>query len=95
MEVRFSSKAATELEAAALWYEEQKRGLGSEFIRAVDVALSKIGRTPMIFNISFEDMRRCLLKKFPFGIFFSVEEDHIVVVSIFHLRRNPKQLKKR
>lgn len=39
-------------------------------------------------------MRRCLIKKFPFGIFFSIEPDHILVVSIFHSRRNPNRLKK-
>ncbi len=82
------------MQAAAAWYETQSRGLGSEFVRAIDVALSKIGRTPMLYNVALDEMRRCRLKKFPFGIFFSVEEDHILIVSIFHSRRDRKKLKK-
>lgn len=91
--VRFSANASAELEAAAFWYESQSRGLGSEFIRSVDVALSKIRRTPMLYSIALDNMRRCLLKKFPFGIFFSIEDDHILVVSVFHSRRNPKKIR--
>jgi plasmid stabilization system protein ParE len=92
LRIYFSEQAADELKAAAVWYEEQKRGLGSEFIRSIDVALSKISRTPMLYNFALDEMRRCLLKRFPFGIFFSIESDHILIVSIFHSRRNPKRL---
>jgi toxin ParE1/3/4 len=91
--IRFSAQASAELEAAAFWYEEQSRGLGSEFIRSVDVALARISRTPMLYSIALDDMRRCLLKKFPFGIFFSIEQDHILIVSIFHSRRDPRKLR--
>jgi plasmid stabilization system protein ParE len=94
LRVHFSEQAATELEAAAIWYEEQQRGLGSEFIRSIDVSLSKISRSPLLYSIALDEMRRCLLKKFPFGIFFSIESDHILIVSIFHSRRNPQKLKK-
>lgn len=94
MKVHFSAKASKEMEAAAIWYEEQGRGLGSEFVRAIDVALAKITRTPMLYTIALDDIRRCLLKKFPFGIFFSIESEQILIVSIFHSRRNPKRLKK-
>lgn len=94
MKVRFSKQAAAEMEASALWYEEQRRGLGSEFVRSIDVALSKISRTPLLYNVALDDLRRYLLRKFPFGIFYSIENDHILVVSIFHCRRNPKNLKK-
>ena len=94
MKVIFSEQASAELKAAAFWYEEQCRGLGSEFVRTLDVALHKISRTPMLYAVALDEMRRCLLKKFPFGIFFSIETDHILIVSIFHSRRDIKKLKK-
>ena len=69
------------------------RGLGSEFIRAVDVALATIKKSPMLYPVVLDEMRRCILKKFPFGVFFSIETDCILIVSIFHSSRNPDKLK--
>lgn len=66
-DLRFTSQAANELEAAAIWYEEQMRGLGSEFIIAVDVALATIKKSPMLYPVVLDDIRLCILKKFPFG----------------------------
>lgn len=94
MQIRLTSRASKELEAAAYWYEEQSRGLGSEFIRTIDASLLRICRAPTLYPVAFDDMRRCLIKKFPFGIFFVLEQDHIVVISVFHSRRDPKKLKK-
>ena len=93
--IRFTSQAANELEAAAIWYEEQAHGLGFEFIRirAVDVAIATIKRSPMLYQIVLDDIRRCIIKKFPFGVFFSIEENCILIVSVFHSSRNPNKLK--
>lgn len=40
------SEASAELDEAALWYDSQRAGLGSEFLKAIAVALSHIARWP-------------------------------------------------
>ena len=61
-DLRFSSPAANELGAAAAWYEEQAKGLGSEFLRSVEISLASIRRSPLLFPIIIEEnqIRRCI-----------------------------------
>jgi plasmid stabilization system protein ParE len=86
----FSPRAASELEQAALWYEEQRKGLGSEFMRAAEAIFASIQRTPMLYPEIHGSARRALLKRFPFGIIFEEHGDVLVVLSVFHLRRRPE-----
>ncbi len=96
MKVRYSEEAASELEAAAHWYEESRPGLGSEFVLSIEAALASILRTPQLYAQAHRsDVRRALIKRFPYGLFFRVKDDWIEIVSVFHLRRNPKALKQR
>ena len=94
--LRFSEEAADELEAAAHWYEEQRRGLGSEFIRTVEARLDSIQRTPQLYPCIYrENVRRALLKRFPYGLIFRDLSNRIEIISVFHLRRDPAKLTKR
>lgn len=95
MNIRFTVKAAEEFRAASAWYEEQRKGLGSQFIVAVDAALQSVRRTPMLFPIAFDEIHRCTLKRFPFGVFYSVEDESIVIVGVYHSRREPLKLRGR
>lgn len=49
MKIRYSEEAAYELEAAAHWYEENRPGLGSEFIMSLEAVLASIRRTPQLY----------------------------------------------
>ena len=96
MKIRYSEEAASELEAAAYWYEENRNGLGAEFIMSVEAVLASIQRTPQLYAKTHrEDVRRALIKRFPYGLFFRVKDDWIEVISVFHSRRDPRSLKKR
>ena len=88
-------EAELDLEEAFLWYEERSRGLGSEFIRAVDASLSEIQRHPLAHPQLHGQVRRKLLRKFPYGIFYLLEPDLIVVIGCFHVKRDPKQWQRR
>lgn len=96
LEIRFSSESAEELEAAALWYEEQRGGLGSEFMRAVEARLESISRTPQLYPCIYKDnIRRALVKRFPYGLIFRGKDNSIEIISLFNLKRDPSCLKKR
>jgi plasmid stabilization system protein ParE len=77
------------------WYESRVAGLGSEFLLAVDAALSSIQRTPELHQVVHKNLRRALIRRFPFGIFYLVEEARIVVVAVMHARRDPETWRRR
>ncbi|MDA8124052.1 MAG: type II toxin-antitoxin system RelE/ParE family toxin [Deltaproteobacteria bacterium] len=89
MKVRFLELAQCELDDAFQWYEEQMQGLGRELLNEVDGSIRRIARWPATGREIFTDVRRCLVKRFPYGIIYGIEEDTIVVVSIAHLHRKP------
>lgn len=95
MSVRLRPEAEADVGDAYRWYEERMRGLGSEFLRAVDATLSAIERTPEAYPIVHESVRRALLRKFPYGLFYVIEPDGIVVLACFHARRDPKTWQER
>ena len=61
------SAAEADIVQAALWYEQRGPGLGSEFLRAVDVVLAEIARTPERFPVVHHTCRRALLRRFPYA----------------------------
>jgi plasmid stabilization system protein ParE len=89
MKVRFLELAQYELDDAFVWYEEHMQGLGRELLDEVDRSIRRIARWPLAGKEISPDVRRCLVKRFPYGIIYGIEEDTIVVVSFAHLHRKP------
>jgi len=88
-EIIIRPEAAREVQGAFDWYEEKSEGLGHEFLRAADACLSGVKRNPLAFPIVYEQIHRALLRKFPYALFYVVEEERIVVLACFHAKRNP------
>jgi plasmid stabilization system protein ParE len=82
-------EAEFDLEDAFAWYESQDPGLGSEFVRAIDASISTIGRNPLAYRLIYQQARRALVRRFPYSLFYVVEEDTIFVIACFHTKRNP------
>jgi plasmid stabilization system protein ParE len=71
------------------WYELQKMNLGFEFLDAVEQTIQSIKRNPQYcFNVTNE-VRRANLHRFPYSIFFSIENDKVFVHAVMHLFRSP------
>ena len=87
--------ARLELDEAMGWYEQQKTGLGFELKEAVDQMLARIAETPGRFSPVHGEVRRALLRRFPYAIHYLSEPDTIVVLGIFHTRRDPRRLEGR
>lgn len=66
-------EALQEFDAAFRWYEEQRTGLGAEFAREADSQVAALRRFPGAFPIVFENTRRTILKRFPFGVYYVIE----------------------
>lgn len=83
-------EAELDIQDAFEWYEAQTSGLGSEFVRAVDACLSSTGRNPLAYPIIYKQTRRALVRRFPYGILYVLDQDVITVIACFHGKRNPK-----
>ena len=100
MTLRLLDEAKSELRKSALWYEEKRDGLGEDFISVVECALEIIEERPRQFtqlNVGSEDreVRRCVLKRFPYLIIFEICADEVLVIAIAHSKRKPKYWKDR
>ena len=95
MRVLFRPQARAEVLEAQTWYESRAVGLGLEFARVVDAAVSSAARNPEAFAYVAGTCRRVLLRKFPFSLVFRVRENELLVLAVFHHRRNPSELTQR
>ena len=90
VKVEFSSNAEEDVDEAFLWYEFQKPNLGKEFVKCVDDGLNKISISPKRYPVVYENVRRFIIKKFPFCIYYYITDSKIKVIAVFHNSRNPK-----
>jgi len=90
MQVAFPSPALEELAEAALYYERQRTGLGTEFLEEVDAFVQMIAISPNRPRMRRRGYRRVNLRQFPFYIAYSIEGGGIVVLAIGHAARKPE-----
>jgi len=89
-ELIIRQEAELDIQDAFEWYEAQSLGLGSQFVRAVDTCLSSIVSSPLAYPTIYKQVRRALIRHFPYGILYVFEPEIIFVIACFHGRRNPK-----
>ncbi|MBK6834955.1 MAG: type II toxin-antitoxin system RelE/ParE family toxin [Bacteroidetes bacterium] len=77
---------------ATLYYESKQKGLGERFTLAVEEHFDIITETPKHFNKIKKEYRQVLVKRFPFLIIYRIDElqQAVVITSVFHSKRNPK-----
>ena len=73
------------------WYTAVDPNLGGSFFRELEKAVEQARRNPQAFEIVFRDVRRVLLRRFPYALFYRLMPQAIVVIAFFHGSRNPKR----
>ncbi|MDQ5844500.1 MAG: type II toxin-antitoxin system RelE/ParE family toxin [Acidobacteriota bacterium] len=91
----FRRVAQLELDEAVAWYENKRVGLGIEFRIEIEKYLERIANQPQRFRKVRGDVRRVVVQRFPYSIYFLPEANTIVVLAIFHVRRAPRNLEGR
>lgn len=84
-----SADAYADLLDAAIWYETQQPGLGDVFTTAAEAIIKQIVRTPEIYAPVKGEVRRALVQRFPFSVYFKLESDRVVILAIIHASRHP------
>jgi hypothetical protein len=91
VKARFLSTAEQELKEAMTLYEAAREGLGMEFLSEVEAAVSLIEAHPLAWTALSTRTRRCRTSRFPFGLFYQVRPDEILIVSVMDLRKDPQR----
>lgn len=95
LRVVFRRAAKDELEEAAAWYEDRRRGLGDEFLNEIGEAVERAANHPERHPLVFGDVRRTVLRRFPYAVYFRQRDQALVILAVFHGRRNPLVWKRR
>jgi len=89
--VAWTFEASADLQEARSWYDNIRPDLGDRFALAVEATIEAIADNPLQFPAIHRGRRRAGVRRFPYGIFFDVQKDRIVVIACFHGRRNPRR----
>lgn len=90
MKIRYTDRAKQELDSAFAWYESRRKGLGFEFLESVENSLNRLLMFPELYAVCYANFRRCVIKHFPYVIFYTLENQDIVIHAVFNSRRNPE-----
>jgi plasmid stabilization system protein ParE len=88
-------EAKLELAEAKLWYDKQRKGLAGDFRLCVDEAMERIRSAPELHAELENGIRRCLVRRFPYAIYYKVEATRIVVIAVMHTSRDPSRWRDR
>jgi plasmid stabilization system protein ParE len=92
--VRFTQTARAELIEAQDWYEDEAAGLGRRFREAIDALTERMSTNPLQFPVVYKNVRRALLRRFPYSLFFVIDDDTLLVIACFHASRDPSHWQK-
>lgn len=87
--IAFHRGASAEFIEASTWYESKRLGLGLEFIAEIDRCVTLASEHPFQFAVVYADVWRVVANRFPFCVYFRADSDRIVVLAVFHGRRDP------
>jgi len=89
--IRFHKGAKSDFDTAIIYYEEQQHELGVRFRNSVQQCIDMIVQFPHLYPVYINDIRKCVLRKFPYSVLYSIEESTLVVYAIAsHYRSSTK-----
>ena len=89
MRIRFAEAAKDELNDAIAWYERQQSGLGARFKSDVRDAALFIAKSPLLFPVEVEDIRRFVMPRFPYTLRYTMRSEEVWILTVSHQHRRP------
>ncbi len=89
MNYAFHPDALAELENATRYYADKQLGLELRLIAAVEACVAKIREHPERFLFLTSDVRRCLVRVFPYAVLYAEEPNLILIIAVMHCHRKP------
>lgn len=94
-QLHIRDEAELDIIDAVAWYEDQRNGLGAEFLIEFDAVMQRMIDTPLQFPQIKADVRRALLRRFPYAAYFLVSDEKVDVVAVLHQHRDPRTWERR
>ncbi len=73
---------------AMIWYDSKRENLGREFFNDFEITIDRIKVNPNAFREIFPEVRRVLIKRFPYKVFYTVSENTIYIIGVMHAKRS-------
>jgi plasmid stabilization system protein ParE len=91
----FSDDARADINEIFKWYEQQRKGLGDEFLESINKSVIKVLENPYLYQLKYKEQRATILSRFPYRIFYFIEEKQIVIQGVYRMRRDPQMWQNR
>jgi plasmid stabilization system protein ParE len=88
-------RADPDVEATFDWYEREQAGLGREFLADLRATYDRVADSPLAYQDLRSGIRRALVRRFPYAVYFAVESDVVVVLAVLHVSRDPAEWQRR
>lgn len=95
MKYNFHPAALIEYSEAVQFYAENNIELAQNFINAVEDTIFRIIESPQRYPVIDEDIHRCLVRKFPYAILYTIENEYILIIAVMHCSRKPEYWQER
>jgi plasmid stabilization system protein ParE len=89
MRLIYHPEAESELIEAARFYENRVQSLGAEFLVAIDHATDQICKSPDQWRVVGAGVRRYLMQRFPYALYYLIQSDQIQILTVKHHSRHP------
>jgi plasmid stabilization system protein ParE len=90
MKLKLLKAAQTDVANAIAYYNAQELGLGADFASEVRKTIERILQYPKACSQVSKRTRRCQVNRFPYGVFYSLKNDIVVVIAVLHSHRQPR-----
>ncbi len=88
-------RADLDIAGAFDWYEKEQAWLSQEFLDEVRAAYDRVADSPLAYQTLRSGIRRALVRRFPYAIYFTVEGNVVVVLAVLHVSRDPAEWQRR
>lgn len=93
--IELSDEAEKDFDKSYQYYANENEKVADNFFQQVDKSLNKISESPDTFQKAYKNVRKYVMKKFPFIIYYQTTQLVVRVIAIFHTSRNPEIWKER
>ena len=86
---RIRPEAERDVRRTIFWYEEQRPGLGREFVFELNAVYERVAENPRFYEDIYHGIRRAILRRFPYGVFYLVDDGEVRVFAVLDMARDP------
>lgn len=95
MKLEVLDQAVEDLIEGFHFYEDQQAGLGSYFLTNLFADIESLRLYGGVHRQAYRNYHRLLSKRFPFAVFYKVEQETVFVHAVVDCRRDPAWIRKR